>query len=162
MKKIFISLFLFCLYTFNCFGYNHVDSLLNPCKKYKQEIKELYEDYYGKEFKISPELKNACIDYIERKIDGKEDKIYKECNFFVTRRFKKEAFQSNEGISKKDILFADFRHEFVEDNLNDPRFNYVNADKIHVEIGDYKDYVYVVVGVTSSWYEENKDLLKYN
>ena len=33
--------------------------------------------------------------------------------------------------------------------------DYVNADKIHVEIGDYKDYVYVVVGVTSSWYEKN-------
>ncbi|MDG1841062.1 MAG: hypothetical protein P8I93_01800 [Crocinitomicaceae bacterium] len=162
MKKIFLSLFLFCFCTFNCFGDNHVDSLSNHCEKYKQEIKELYEDHYGKEFKNSPEMKSACIDYIERKIDGKEGTTYKKCNFFVTRRFEKEAFQSNKGISKEDVLFADFRLEFVEDNLNDPRFNYVNADKIHVEIGEYKDYVYVVVGVTSSWYEENKDLLNYN
>ena len=162
MKKIFLSLFLFCLCSYNCFGGNLTDSLSNTCEKYKQEIKELYEDHYGKEFKISPEMKSACIDYIERIIDGKEDTIYKECNFFVSRRFKKEAFESNEGISKQDILYADFRHEFVEDNLNDPKFNYTDADKIHVEIGDYKDFVYVVVGINSTWYEKNKDLLNYN
>lgn len=139
-----------------------IKTTLNSNTKYKQEIKDLFEEHYGKEFKNSPEMKSACIDHIERIIDGKEDTIYKECNFFVTRRFEKEAFESNEGISKEDILFADYRLEFVEEKLNDPKFSYPGADKIHVEIGDYKDYIYVVVGIISSWYEKNKDALEYN
>ncbi len=157
MKKLFLSLFLFCFCASNCFGNTPIDSTLNLYVKYKQEIKELFEDHYGSEFTATSTLDNSCIDWVKRKIDKQEGTTYGDCNYFVSRRFKKEAFQSNEGISKEDILFADFRLEFVENILNNTDFEMTIADKIHVEIGDYKDYVYVVVGVTSSWYEKNTD-----
>ena len=160
MKNLFLIIALFCLSLKNCFADNPIDTTSNLYTKYKLEIKELFEDHYGSEFTASSTIKTSCIDYVKREIDKKEDTTYKDCNYFVSRRFKKEAFESNKGISKEDILFADFRLEFVEENLNDPKFNNPGADKIHVEIGDYKDYVYVVVGITSSWYEKNKDALE--
>lgn len=128
---------------------------------YSQEIKLLFEKHYNRKFVYDSSMKSDCIDYAQRLIDGKESTTYKECNFFVIRRFKKSVFESNQYLARKDILFSDWRLEFVEDNLNDPRFNYVDADKIHVEIGEHEDYAYVVVGVTSSWYEKNPDLWSF-
>ena len=97
---------------------------------------------------------------MKREIDKKEDTTYKDCNYFVSRRFKKrKRLKAMKASQRRYIIFADFRLEFVEENLNDPKFNNPGADKIHVEIVDYKDYVYVVVGITSSWYEKKQKLL---
>ena len=137
------------------------DSIFIKYTSYKDEIKYLFEDHYGKEFKNSPEMKDACINYIERKIDGDLDTTYKTCNYFVARRFSKSVYESNDLISLEDILFADYKLEFVESTLNNPKFNNPGADKIHVVVGDHGDYVYVVVGISSTWYEKNADLLTY-
>jgi len=137
------------------------DSIFIKYTSYKHEIKDLFEDHYGKEFKNSPEMKDACINYIERKIDGELGTTYKTCNYFVTRRFSKSAYESNDLISLEDILFADYKLEFVEDILINPQFESSIADKINVEIGGYGDYIYVVVGISSTWYEKNTDLLTF-
>lgn len=162
MKVIFKKSIIIML-TFSSFIQNYVaqdkkDSIDSNYITYSQEIKLLFEKHYKRKFVYDSSMKSACIDYAEREIDGKESTTYKECNFFVSRRFSKSAYESNQYVSLKDILFADWRLEFVEDNLNDTRFNFVNADKINIEIGEHEDYVYVVVGVTSSWYEKNPDL----
>lgn len=159
MKKLILSLFITTFALSTCLATQPQDSLTN--ETYANEIKLLFEDHYGKEFKSSPEMKNDCIDYIERKIDGNSGTTYKNCNFFVARRFPKSAYESNDYVSLGDILYADWRLEFVEDNLNDPKFNYFNSDKIHVEIGEHEGYVYVVIGVSSSWYENNQDKITY-
>ena len=162
MKLIFKKSIIIML-TFSSFIQNYVaqhkkDSINSNYITYSQEIKLLFEKHYKRKFVYDSSMKSACIDYVQRKIDGKKSTNYKECNFFVSRRFPKSVYESNQYVSLKDVLFADSRLEFVQDNLNDPRFNFVNADKINVEIGEYEDYVYVVVGVTSSWYEKNPDL----
>ena len=159
MKKLILSLFITTFALSTCLATQPQDSLTN--ETYANEIKLLFEDHYGQEFESSPEMKNDCIDYIERKIDGESGKNYKDCNFFVARRFPKSAYESNDYVSLGDILYADFRLEFVEDNLNDPNFYNPNADKIHVEIGEHGDYVYVVVGISSTWYENNPDKVIY-
>ena len=159
MKKLILSLFIATFALSTCLATQPQDSLTN--ETYANEIKLLFEDHYGQEFKSSPELKSTCIDYAKGKIDGREAATYRDCNYFVIRRFKTSAYESNEGISLEDILFADWRLEFVEKNLSDPRFEFPNADKIHVEVGEHEGYVYVVVGVTSSWYENNQETSTY-
>ncbi|MBM78361.1 MAG: hypothetical protein CL846_07750 [Crocinitomicaceae bacterium] len=137
------------------------NSVSENYESYKQEIKKLFEKHYEKEFKSSPEMKIACIDYVERQIDNKEDTVYKTCNYFVNRRFKTSTYKNDKNISLNDILLADWRLEFVEDNLNNPKFHNPIADKINVELGEYEGYFYVVVGIHSSWYEKNENLLTY-
>jgi hypothetical protein len=158
IKKSIIIMLIFSSFIQNYVAQYKKDSIDSNYNTYRQEIKNLFEKHYKRKFELDSSMNSACIDHVERLIDGKPSNTYKSCNFFVTRRFKKSAYESNQYVSLKDILFADFKLEFVEDNLNDPRFYFVNADKIHVEIGNYEDYVYVVVGVTSSWYEKNPDL----
>lgn len=153
MKKLILSLFITTFALSTCLAAQPQDSLTS--KDYASEIKLLFEDHYGKEFKSSPELKSTCIDFAKGEIAGRESATYRDCNYFVIRRFEKSAYESNDGISLEDILLADWRLEFVERNLGDPRFDNPGADKIHVEIGEHEGYVYVVVGVTSSFYENN-------
>ena len=142
MKKIHIkALILVMLFKLTTKTYNaqHENQSTNQMfDSYTQEIKSKFETHYNRKFELDSSMNKACIDYVERLIDGRSSITYKHCNFFVTRRFKKSVFEDSEYVTKKDILFADWRLEFVEDNLNDPRFNYVNADKIYVEIGDHE------------------------
>ena len=100
-------------------------------------------------------MNGACVDYMARLIDGRPSVKYERCNFFVCRRFKKSVFEDSPYITKNDVYFADFRLEFVEDILNNPQYHMPNADKLHVVCGEYKDYAYVVVGVSSTWYDDN-------
>ena len=159
MKKLILSLFITTFALSTCLATQPQDSLTN--ETYANEIKLLFEDHYGKEFNSSPEMKTACINYIERKINGDGETTYRDCNYFITRSFPKSAYESNDLISLKDVLFADFRLEFVEKVLNNPEFEFPDADKIHVEVGEHKEYVYVVVGISSTWYENNPDKVVY-
>lgn len=159
--KVFVLVFLFNLTTKNFIAQNENKLIDQMFDSYTQEIKSTFETHYNRKFELDSSMNTACIDHVERLIDEKPSKTYKACNFFVTRRFEKSVFQDSEYVTKKDILFADWRLEFVENNLNDPRFNYVNADKLHVAYGEHEEYVYVVVGVTSSWYKRNPDLWVY-
>jgi len=158
MKKLILSLFIASLSIGTCLAIQPSDSLTN---NYANDIKLLLEDHYGKEFKSSPEMKDACINYVERKINGEAGTTYKTCNYFITRRFSKSAFESNDLVSLEDILFADYKLEFVEKILNNPNFESSMADKINVEIGEHGDYIYVVVGISSTWYENNPDKVTY-
>lgn len=125
---------------------------------YKQEIKSLFEDHYCRAFKFDHEMSNACIEYVTRLIDNRPDSTYKACNYFLSRRFKKSVYEDNDWVDLDDVLFADFRLEFVQNTLNNSDFENIIADKINVEFGEHGDYFYVVVGISSTWYDNNPGL----
>ena len=161
IKKSIIIVLIFSSFIQNSVAQYKKDSISSNYDTYGQEIKNLFEKHYERKFELDSSMNSACTDYAERLIDGKPSNKYKSCNFFVSRRFEKSIYETNQYVSLNDILFADYRLEFVEDNLNDPRFYFPNADKIHLEIGEYEDYVYVVVGVSSAWYEKNSHLVVF-
>jgi hypothetical protein len=103
-------------------------------------------------------MKSASLDFVERLIDGRPGRTYKECNYFISRRFEKAVYEKDGNISRDDIFLAEFRLEFVENILNNPEFQMIEADKINVEFGEYGGCCYVVVGVSTSWYEKNPEL----
>ena len=161
--KVIIKISIIIMLIFSSFIKNYVaqnkeETIISNYESYRQEIKSIFENHYCRKFKLDYEMNNACIEYVERLIDGRPGKTYKACNYFISRRFKKSVYDQNENISKNDIYFADFRLEFVENILCNPEVQMAEPDKIDVVFGEYNGYCYVVVGVTSSWYERNPDL----
>lgn len=155
MKLLHITLIIFFISSAQSFSQNVEDSVVYDFNDYSQEIKSLFESHYNRSFEFDSSMNDACVDYMARLIDGRTSDKYARCNFFVCRRFKKSAFENSPYITKNDVYFADFRLEFVEDILNNPQYHMPNADKLHVVCGEYKDYAYVVVGVSSTWYDDN-------
>ena len=94
MKKLILSLFISTFALSTCLASQPQDSLTN--ETYANEIKLLFEDHYGQEFNFSPELKSTCIDYVKGEIAGHEAATYRDCNYFVVRKFEKSAYKSNE------------------------------------------------------------------
>lgn len=158
INSTFIILLIFSSSVGNYIAQTKVESLLDDYDKYKHEIKSLFENHFCNEFKFSPEMKSASIDFVERLIDGRPSSTYRECNYFISRRFEKAVYEKDGNISRDDIFLAEFRLEFVENILNNPEFQMIEADKINVEFGEYGGYCYVVVGVSTSWYEKNPGL----